>query len=96
MEIEKVKSILADLKHPEINLTLMELGMIGDIDIRNNEVTVTLKIPVLGIPILGMLSDMIKERINSELNVYADVKVEVMNESEKQRFMKLAQENWAL
>ncbi len=96
MEVEKVKSALADLKHPEINMTLMELGMIGDIDIKNNEVSVILKIPLPGIPIQDMLTDMIRDKIKSELKVYADIKIEVMNESEKQRFMKLAQENWAL
>ena len=96
MEIEKIKSALAELKHPEINMSLMDLGMIGKITSKGNEAEVTLKVPVAGIPILQMLIDMIKEKVNSKLKIYVEVNVEVMNESEKERFMKLAQENWAL
>jgi len=91
-EINKIKELLNKVKHPEINNSLVELGMIGEIQIKD-KVIVELKLPAQGVPIADMLSDLIKEGLK---DFSVEVNFSVMNEKEKQKFFELAQKNWAL
>ena len=47
----KIEKTLKEIEHPEINSTLFNLGMIKDIDIKEDKVTLTLKVPMLDIPL---------------------------------------------
>lgn len=90
---EEIKKELAKAIHPEINYNLVELGMIKDIKIKNNIVSITLVLPFLEIPIKENLIDLTKESIRN-LNIKIEIKTAKMNEKEKERFMKMANEGW--
>jgi len=90
--MKKIRDLLNEIKHPEINKSLVELGMIGQIQ-QNDKLVVELKLPMEGIPIKEMLANLIKDKLSD-----FDVKVtfSVMNETEKQKFFELARKNWSL
>jgi len=48
---EDVHQAIGQVMHPEINRTLVELGMVKDIVLKDGEVTLTLALPFLGIPV---------------------------------------------
>jgi len=79
--------------HPEINFSLVKLGMIKDISIAKSDVSITLLLPFLKIPIKEQLISLVKEAVlNLDRNVTIDIKIAEMNEHEKEMFMKLAKE----
>lgn len=92
MDIDEIRKILSEVKHPEINNSLIELGMIGNIE-EKGKLFVELKLPMLGVPIRDLLVSLIKDALK-------DFEVEVtfseMNEQEKTRFFELARQNWAV
>ena len=92
IKMKKIRDLLNEIKHPEINKSLVELGMIGQIH-QNDKLVVELKLPTEGIPIKEMLANLIKDKLSD-----FDVKVtfSVMNETEKQKFFELARKNWSL
>lgn len=92
---EDIKAELSKAIHPEINCSLVELGMIKDIEVKDAAVSITLVLPFLDIPIKEDLIDLIKESVkNLGKNIKIKIKTAEMNEKEKERFMKLAREGW--
>ena len=92
---EDIKSELSKVIHPEINCSLVELGMVREIEVKDVAVSITLVLPFLGIPIKEDLIDFIKESVkNLGKNIKIKIKTAEMNEKEKERFMKLAREGW--
>ena len=49
---EDVYQVIGQVVHPEISCTLVELRMVKDITLKDDEVTLTLMLPFLGIPAL--------------------------------------------
>ena len=91
--MEKIRDLLNKLKHPEINNSLVELGMIGEIKKDGKKVIVELKLPMLDIPIKEILINSIK----SELKDFeVDVTISLMSDAERTKFLELAHKNWAL
>ncbi len=92
---EDVEGALSKAMHPEISYSLVKLGMIRNISIGKDKVTLTLALPFLNIPIKEGLIKLVKEYIRKlDRNVEIEVKMTEMDEKEKARFMKLAQEGW--
>ncbi len=90
-----IEDALSKIMHLEINYSLVELGMIKDIEIEDAAVSVTLVLPFLDIPIKKDLINLIKESIrNLDKNIKIKIKIAEMNEKEKERFIKLAREGW--
>ena len=48
--MEKIKELLNKAKHPEIDNSLVELGMVGKIQKKERKIIVELKLPVAEIP----------------------------------------------
>ena len=48
---EDIRKILADVKHPAIDRTLLDLGTIKSITVKNNNAEITLAFPFPHIPI---------------------------------------------
>ena len=90
---DKIKKILGKLKHPSIDRTLIELGMIKDIKVKNNKATITLAFPFEGIPIKNYLIDSVKTPL-SKLGVDIEIKTTVMNQKELQKFLNAEQRHW--
>ncbi|OPX30809.1 MAG: hypothetical protein B1H08_00685 [Candidatus Omnitrophica bacterium 4484_171] len=91
----KVEKAIKNVEHPEINSTLFELGMIKDISAGENEVSLTLNAPFAGIPIKDMLIEDIKKALKDAVkDISVTVNVKEMDDDERERFMKMAQNAW--
>jgi len=92
-----IENALSKTVHPEINFSLIELGMIKDIKINGAIISVTLMVPFLEIPIKEDLINLIKDSItNLSENIKIIIKTDEMNEKEKEKFMKLARKGWKI
>ena len=90
----EIYDVLSTLEHPEIpGRNFLELGMIPDIDIHNNQVTVQLALPALDVPIRQYLVDAVQqavEKIGEGLSV--EVEVVEMDADKKAAFKSIAME----
>jgi ATP-binding protein involved in chromosome partitioning len=94
---DEVKKVLSQVMHPEINYSLVDLGMINEVMIKENKVTLTLKLPLLEIPIRDYLIQIIKETLISlHEDREAEVRLAQMSQQERDEFMKKAKEGWKL
>ncbi len=94
---EKIIEILAKLEHPEINNTLMELGMLHDIayDATKKEVSLVLALPMLNIAesVRNYLVNIIYLAIEP-LGITPKIYLARMTDAERERFFTLSQQNW--
>ena len=90
---EEIHQAVAKVRHPEIDRTLVELGMIREIATGADRVTVTMAVPFLGIPIKDYLVHSLQEAV-TKLGVEIEVKVTEMNQEERDAFMAMAREAW--
>lgn len=88
-----ILNLLAKVKHPAINRTLRELGIVKDISIKDNKVLITMALPFPNIPIIDQLVSIIKEPIE-KLGVEVEVKQTVMDHEELQTFLKMEADGW--
>jgi len=91
--MEGIRDLLDEVKHPEINNSLVELQMVGDIKEEDDKIIIELKLPVPEIPIKQMLIDLIKNKLKDKV---VDIKTSVMNPEERDKFFELSRQNWAL
>jgi len=100
--MEKVSSKTVEVElskviHPEINFSLVALGMIKGIEVKDTSVSLTLLLPFLGIPIKEDLISIVKEAINKlGENLKVEITISEMNKDEKEKFMQLSKKGWAL
>jgi len=92
---EAVHQAIGQVMHPEINLSLIELGMVKDIALKDNEVTLTLVLPFLGIPvsIKDYLVNSLRQAL-MELGAKIEIRVAEMNQEERQNFLVMERANW--
>lgn len=94
---DDIKKVLSEVMHPEINYSLVNLGMIGDVVIEGNKASLTLKLPLLEVPIRDYLIQITKEAlINLQEDLEVEVKLDQMSQQERDKFMKKAKEEWKL
>ena len=92
---EKVRNAVAQVKHPAIDRTLTELGILKDITVEGDTVFVTLAFPFPGIPIRELLIESVRKPVE-ELGAKVEVKTTVMTAEELQAFLAMEQEAWGL
>ncbi|MCW3137002.1 MAG: iron-sulfur cluster assembly protein [Methanophagales archaeon] len=92
---EKVRNAVAQVKHPAIDRTLMELGILKDITVEGDKVIITLAFPFPGIPIRELLVESVREPVE-EMGAKVEVKTTVMTAEELQAFLAMEQEAWGL
>jgi ATP-binding protein involved in chromosome partitioning len=92
---EDVHQAIGQVMHPEISRTLVELGMVKDIALRDDEVSLTLVLPVLGIPasIKDYLMSSLRQAI-MKLGAKAEIRIAEMNQEERLAFFAMEQEGW--
>ena len=88
-----ILKLLDKVKHPAINRTLRELGIVKDLYIKGNKVLITMALPFPNIPIIDQLISSIKEPIE-KLGADVEVKQTVMDHDELQAFLKMEKEGW--
>jgi len=95
INVEEVRQAMANVKHPAIDCSLIELGMVKDISVKNNNVIFRFLLPFMEIPENikeYMINSLRQSIINLGLNV--EVKTDRMNEEEKQYFLTMEEKNW--
>ena len=90
---QEIRQVLSNVKHPVIDRTLIDLGILKDITIRNDKVVLTLAFPFPEIPIKEQLINSVREPLE-KLSVEVEVKVTVMNQEKLQRFLSMEQDAW--
>ena len=94
---EEVMEALAKAMHPEIDYSLVALGMIRNVSVEKGTVTVTLNLPFAGIPIKDDLVRIVTEAVTDEdTGPRVKVQTATMDEEERREFVKKAQEKWKL
>jgi len=91
-------NLVNKVKHPAINRTLRELGIIKDISIKNNKdnkVLITMAFPFPNIPIKDQLVSSIKEPIE-RVGAEVQMRYTIMNQDELQAFLKMEEAGWTL
>ena len=81
------------MKHPEIDRTLVELGMVRDVAVEDNRVMLTMVLPFPGIPIKDLLVQSLREAV-ARPGVEVEVKLADMTQKERDTFLLMAQQGW--
>ena len=90
---EEIHQAVAKVRHPEIDRTLVELGIIKDITLEDDKVILSMALPFLGVPIKDYLVRSVEEVV-TKLGLEIEVKLTEMNQEERTIFMDMAQEGW--
>ena len=90
-----VHQAVGQVMHPEISCSLVELGMVKDIAVKDDEVSLTLVLPLLGIPasIKDYLVNSLRQAV-MKLGPKAEIKIAEMNQEERLAFLSMEQGNW--
>lgn len=92
---EDVRQALVQVMHPEIDLSLVDLGMIKDVIFKCKAVTLSLVLPFLYIPIRDYLINSVKETVeNLDADIEVEVKLTEMNQEEREALMTKARKFW--
>ena len=92
---QEIRQALAQVKHPEIAYTLLELGMLKDITVEGSKVSLTLTLPSLGIPVpvKDYLVDSIHQALAKlKVSGYVEVMLAEMGPEERTRFIIMSKE----
>lgn len=90
---EQIKAELNKIFHPAINLSLMELGILQDIDVWYDTVIVTFVFPFPNIPIADKLIESVKNVVE-KMDLRMQYIVRLMKPVEKEEFLRLEKEAW--
>jgi metal-sulfur cluster biosynthetic enzyme len=90
---EDVQGAIAQVKHPAIDRTLLDLGIVKKIFIKDNKVTIIMAFPFPGIPIGDYLVNSVREPIE-KLGAEVEVEITVMDKEELEKFLAMEQEGW--
>ena len=92
---EDIHQAIGQVMHPEISRTLVDLGMVKDIALKDDEVTLTLVLPFLGIP--ASIKDYLVNSLHQavmKLGAKVEVRIAEMNQEERLAFLAMEQEGW--
>jgi ATP-binding protein involved in chromosome partitioning len=92
---ENVRQAVGQVMHPEISRTLVELGMVKEIALQGDEVSLVLVLPFLGIPvsIKDYLVNSLRQAV-MRLGAKAEIKIAEMDQEERLTFLAMEQEGW--
>jgi len=93
VSIEEIRAALAPVKHPAIDCSLIDLGIVQEIVVDGGQAEITLAFPFPNIPIADLLIDSVKAPLKT-LGITVKVKTSVMDKEQVQRFLTLEKENW--
>ncbi|MCF8379670.1 MAG: iron-sulfur cluster assembly protein [Bacteroidales bacterium] len=91
--IFEVADVVTKTEHPAINHTLTDLGIVTDIDLRDNTVELVFAFPFPEIPIKDALIASIEDPIR-EMGLDLNYSIRTMDAEEKAQFMKMEKEAW--
>jgi metal-sulfur cluster biosynthetic enzyme len=93
MDFFKIIQTIENVQHPAIATSLVNLGILQDIDIDGNKVTATFAWPFANIPIKEQLINSVKQPLN-QMGLNFEYSERIMDESEKEKFLELEKKYW--
>jgi|LGVD01.1.fsa_nt_gb ATP-binding protein involved in chromosome partitioning len=90
---EKIIEDISKVMHPAINFSLVDLGIVKNINIIENKTTVVFAFPFPNIPIAEQLVNSVSKHVLNNGSQF-DHKIVLMTENEKSKFMQLEAEGW--
>jgi metal-sulfur cluster biosynthetic enzyme len=95
ISLERVEQAVGQVMHPAINHSLVELGMVKNLALDCNQVTLTLALPFPNIPfaVKDYLISSLRAAV-AELGVEVNVEITDMTEEERQNFLTMEQTGW--
>lgn len=82
----EVRKALDQVMHPAIDITLIKLGIVKEISVEGEKVTIVMALPFTGIPIKFMLINNVHRHLE-ELGAEVEVKTTLMNPEAVQEFI---------
>jgi len=95
MNEEAIIQAIQRVEHPEISRSLVDLGMVQDIQASEDVVSLKLVLPFLGI-LTAVRDYMVHSLQQAVAGFDAELEIQVteMTPAERQRFLTLEQQNW--
>ncbi len=90
---QEILDLIAAVKHPAIDYSLVDLGIVKDIDIYSETITLKFAFPFPNIPIADTLIQSIESPLN-EIGYRLLPEIVLMDEQEKAKFMQMETEAW--
>jgi len=90
---QEVIEAISVVEHPAIAFSLVELGIVKDIELNENIVSVTFAFPFPNIPIATQLIDSIEQPVK-HLGLDFKYEIVIMTDEERERFMQMEGEAW--
>ena len=88
---------ISKTRHPEIDYSPVDLGMINEVHVNHETVRVVLNLPFPEVPIKGHLVQIVKDAIaGKDEAAEVEVSFATMNEAERKEFRKKARDKWKL
>ena len=95
MNEEAIIQAIQRVEHPQINCSLVDLGMVQDTQVSGDQVSLKLVLPFLGIPAV-IRDHMVHglEQAVAGFDAKLGIQVTEMTPAERQRFLTLERQNW--
>ena len=93
MTKEEIMKAIADVKHPAIDHSLLDLGIVKNVRVEDDKVKITFSFPFPQVPVADMLVNSIDQPLQS-IGVNAEYDFTVMDEKEKAEFLRMEKEAW--
>ncbi len=93
MTKEEVIKAISDVKHPAIDHSLLDLGIVKNVRVEDDKVKITFSFPFPKIPITDMLVNSIDQPLQS-IGINAEYDFTVMDEKERAEFLRMEKEAW--
>lgn len=92
---EYIRGQVANVMHPAINCSLVELGIVKNIEIKKGTVIITMAFSFTEVPVFikDYLTEMVRESIE-EIEKPVEIETVVMTKKELKKFLELEKEHW--
>ena len=90
---QEILDVISEVKHPAIDHSLVDLGIVKDIEIYNTTIALKFAFPFPNIPIADTLIQSIEMPLNT-IGYRLAPDIVLMDEQEKAKFMQMEAEAW--
>ena len=93
MDLTDIINVLEKVEHPAINYSLIKLGIITDIELKDNKVSLVFAFPFPNIPIADTIIVIVAQPLQ-QLGLEFNYNIRIMTDDERNRFLQLEAEAW--
>lgn len=93
MTKQEVLKELGEVRHPTINHSLIELGLMTDIHVYKDKISVVFAFPFPNIPIADKIINSV-DQVAESLGFEFEYKIRLMTKKEKTKFLQLEIREW--